>query len=72
MRKCGFEFLSQSFYSPDPHPPSYLVGPATSTYILDRLKKHLRGQRYENDNEPTAVVEGWLECVCVGGGGGEG
>ena len=53
VRDCGFELL--------PHPP-YSPDLATSDFFLfSKLKKELRGQRYDDDDELMLAVEGFCK-----------
>ncbi|XP_048243687.1 histone-lysine N-methyltransferase SETMAR-like [Haliotis rufescens] len=57
VQECGYELLPHPPYSPDLAPSDF--------HLFPRLKKHLRGRRFEDDDELTAAVEGWLwgpEC----------
>ncbi|XP_048253299.1 histone-lysine N-methyltransferase SETMAR-like [Haliotis rufescens] len=50
VQECGYELLSHPPYSPDLAPSDF--------HLFPRLKKHLRGRRFEDDDELTAAVEG--------------
>ena len=52
VRECGYELLPHPPYSPDLAP--------SDCHLFPRLKKHLRGRRFDDDGELTAAVEGWL------------
>ena len=52
VRECGYELLPHPPYSPDLAPSDF--------HLFPRLKKHLRGRRFDDDGELTAAVEGWL------------
>ena len=51
VRDCGFELLPHPPYSPDLAPSDY--------YLFSELKKELRGQRYDDDDELMLAVEGF-------------
>ncbi|XP_071083734.1 histone-lysine N-methyltransferase SETMAR-like [Haliotis cracherodii] len=51
VQECGYELLPHPPYSPDLAPSDF--------HLFPRLKKHLRGRRFEDD-ELTAAVEVWL------------
>ena len=52
VRECGYELLPHPPYSPDLAPSDF--------HLFPKLKKYLRGRRFDDDNELTATVEGWL------------
>ena len=52
VREYGYELLPHPPYSPDLAPSDF--------HLFPRLKKHLRGRRFDDDGELTAAVEGWL------------
>ncbi|XP_048251006.1 histone-lysine N-methyltransferase SETMAR-like [Haliotis rufescens] len=52
VQECGYELLPHPPYSPDLAPSDF--------HLFPRLKKHLRGRRFEDDDELAAAVEGWL------------
>ncbi|XP_071102349.1 histone-lysine N-methyltransferase SETMAR-like [Haliotis cracherodii] len=52
VQDCGYDLLPHPPYSPDLAPSDF--------HLFPRLKKHLRGRRFEDDDELTAAVEGWL------------
>ena len=51
VRECGYELFPHPLYSPDLAP--------SDLHLFPRLKKHLWGRRFEEDDELTAAVEGW-------------
>lgn len=53
VQECGYELLPHPPYSPDLAPSDY--------HLFGNLKKHLRGQRFDDDDELTGVAEGWFE-----------
>jgi histone-lysine N-methyltransferase SETMAR len=55
IRDCGFEELPHPPYSPDLAPSDF--------YLFGHLKKHLRGQRFSDDEELKAASEQYLEMV---------
>ncbi|XP_071093779.1 histone-lysine N-methyltransferase SETMAR-like [Haliotis cracherodii] len=52
VHECGNELL--------PHPPYFPDLAPSHFHLFPRLKKNLRGRRFEDDDELTAAVEGWL------------
>ncbi|XP_071109960.1 histone-lysine N-methyltransferase SETMAR-like [Haliotis cracherodii] len=52
VQECGYELL--------PHPPYSPDQVSSDFHLFPRLKKHLRSRRFEDDDELTAAVEGWL------------
>ena len=52
VRECGYELLPHPPYSPDLAPSDF--------HLFPRLKKHIRGRRFQDDDELTAAVEGFL------------
>lgn len=48
-----FELLKDPPYSPNLAPNDF--------YLFPRLKKHLRGKKFEDDNEVMAAVEAFWE-----------
>ena len=50
--RCGFELLPHAPYSPDLAPSDF--------YLFPKLKSHLRGRRFESDNDVICAVEGYL------------
>ena len=55
--RCGFELLSHAPYSPDLAPSDF--------YLFPKLKFHLRGCRYESDNDVICAVEAYLEAQTI-------
>ena len=53
IRECKFEQLNHPPYSPDLAPSDY--------YLFGNLKSHLRGTRFQDDDELKAATEAWLE-----------
>ena len=53
VRDCGFELLPHPPYSPDLAPSDF--------FLFSKLKKELRGQRYEDDDELMLAVEGFCK-----------
>ena len=53
VRDCGFELLPHPPYSPDLAP--------TDFFLFSKLKKELRGQRYDDDDELMLAVEGFCK-----------
>lgn len=53
VKECGFEVLPHPPYSPDLAPSDY--------HLFPKLKKHLRGKRYSDDNELMDAVQAWSE-----------
>lgn len=53
IQDAGFELLEHPPYSPDLAPSDF--------YLFPRLKEHLRGKKFLNDNEVMAAVEAYLE-----------
>ena len=51
--KCGFKILPHPPYSPDLAPSDFFLFPS--------LKKHLKGQRFHNNEDVISVVEEWFE-----------
>ena len=54
--RLGFETLPHPPYSPDLAPSDY--------FLFSKLKKELRGQRYDDDNELMLAVEGYFRGQC--------
>lgn len=52
IRDAGFEQLPHPPYSPDLAPSDF--------HLFPHLKRHLRGQRFDNDNELVQAVQGWF------------
>ena len=52
-RQCRFELLNHPPYSPDLSPCDY--------YLFPKLKYHLKGNRYDNDEQVIADAEDWFE-----------
>ena len=53
VRDCGFELLPHPPYSPDLAPSDF--------FLFPKLKKELRGQRYDDDDELMLAVEGFCK-----------
>ena len=53
VRDCGFELLPHPPYSPDLAPSDF--------FLFSKLKKELRGQRYDDDDELMLAVEGFCK-----------
>ena len=53
VRDCGFELLPHPPYSPDLAPSDF--------FLFYKLKKELRGQRYDDDDELMLAVEGFCK-----------
>ena len=53
VRDCGFELLPNPPYSPDLAPSDF--------FLFSKLKKELRGQRYDDDDELMLAVEGFCK-----------
>jgi histone-lysine N-methyltransferase SETMAR len=53
IQDAGFELLDHPPYSPDLAPSDF--------YLFPRLKEHLRGKKFLNDNEVMAAVEAFLD-----------
>ena len=53
VRDCGFELLLHPPYSPDLAPIDF--------FLFSKLKKELRGQRYDDDDELMLAVEGFCK-----------
>ena len=53
IRECKFEQLNHQSYSPDLVPSDY--------YLFRNLKSHLRGTRFQDDDELKAATEAWFE-----------
>ena len=53
VRDCGFELLPHPPYSPDRAPSDF--------FLFSKLKKELRGQRYDDDDELMLAVEGFCK-----------
>ena len=53
VRDCGFELLPHPPYSPDLAPSGF--------FLFSKLKKELRGQRYDDDDELMLAVEGFCK-----------
>ena len=53
IRECKFEQLNHPPYSPDLAPSDY--------YLFRNLKSHLRGTRFQNDDELEAATDAWFE-----------
>ena len=51
---CGFELLPHAPYSPDLAPSDF--------YLFPKLKTHLRGHHFGNNNEVIHAVEEYLEA----------
>lgn len=54
-KKIGLELLEHPPYSPDLTPSDFY------SILFPRLKKHLRGKKFEDNSEVMAAVEGFLE-----------
>ncbi|CAH1257192.1 SETMAR [Branchiostoma lanceolatum] len=52
--QCGFELLPHPPYSPDLAPSDF--------YLFPKLKFHLRGHRFETDDDVIHAVEAYLEA----------
>ncbi|XP_066302907.1 histone-lysine N-methyltransferase SETMAR-like [Branchiostoma lanceolatum] len=52
--QCGFELLPHPPYSPDLAPSDF--------YLFPKLKSHLRGHRFETDDDVIHAVEAYLEA----------
>ena len=52
VRECGYKLFPHPLYSTHPAP--------SDLHLFPRLKKHLCGRWFEEDEELTAAVEGWL------------
>lgn len=52
IQKLGFTVLDHPAYSPDLAPSDY--------HLFPKLKEHLRGRRYQSDEELKTVVRRWL------------
>ena len=52
LRDCGFEEMSHPPYSPDLAPCDF--------HLFPKLKGHLRGTRYDDDDELKSATEEWL------------
>ena len=53
VRDCGFELPPHPPYSPDLAPSDF--------FLFSKLKKELRGQRYDDDDELMLAVEGFCK-----------
>lgn len=53
LHEAGFEQLAHPAYSPDLAPSDF--------YLFRHLKAHLRGQRFENDNDVCHAAEAFFE-----------
>ena len=53
IRECKFEQLNHPPYSPELAPSDY--------YLFRNLKSHLRGTRFQDDDELKAATEAWFE-----------
>ena len=53
VRDCGFELLPHPPYSPDLAPSDF--------FLFSKLKKELRGQRYDDDDELMLAAEGFCK-----------
>ena len=53
IRQAGFQVLDHPPYSPDLAPSDF--------HLFPNLKKHLRGTRYESNQEVIQVVEDWFQ-----------
>ena len=53
IHDCDFQQLNHQPYSSDLAPSDF--------HLFRHLKKHLRGHRFADDNQPTGAVEGWFE-----------
>lgn len=53
IQEMGFELVEHPPYSPDLAPSDF--------YLFPRLKKHLRGKKFEDNSEVMAAVEAFLE-----------
>jgi [histone H3]-lysine36 N-dimethyltransferase SETMAR len=53
IRECGFEQINHPPYSPDLAPSDF--------YLFSNLKKHLRGKRFEDDNEVISAVKSYFD-----------
>ncbi|XP_067653385.1 fibronectin type 3 and ankyrin repeat domains protein 1-like [Haliotis asinina] len=53
VQECGYEILPHPPYSPDLAPSDY--------HLFPHLKKHLRGRRFQDDNELIAATEASFE-----------
>ncbi|XP_067660295.1 histone-lysine N-methyltransferase SETMAR-like [Haliotis asinina] len=51
-RECGYEILPHPPYSPDLAPSDF--------HLFPRLKKHIRGKKFQDDDELIAAMEGFL------------
>ena len=49
VKKCGFQEIEHPPYSPDPAPSDY--------YLFSKLKKNLRGRKFDDDEVKSAVME---------------
>ena len=58
VMKCGCKLI--------PHPPHSPHLSTSEFHLFPRLKKHFRGQRFEDDNALTAAAKGCLEGQDVG------
>ena len=48
MKECGFKKIEHPPYSPDLAPSDY--------YLFSKLKKYLRGRKFDDDEEDKAAV----------------
>lgn len=53
IHQAGFELVGHPPYSPDMAPSDF--------YQFPKLKEHLRGTKFLNDNDVMEAVEAWLE-----------
>jgi histone-lysine N-methyltransferase SETMAR len=53
LEKCGFELIPHPPYSPDLAPSDF--------FLFQHLKKHLRGTRFNDDEELKSATEAWFE-----------
>lgn len=55
VHQCGFEELPHPPYSPDLAPSDF--------HLFPKLKEHLRGKRFADNNELKAVVNGYFRVA---------
>ena len=53
IRECKFELLN--------HPPYSIDLAPSDCYLFQNLKSHLRGTRFQDDDELNAATEAWFE-----------
>jgi hypothetical protein len=55
LRALKFEVLKHPPHSPDLAPSDF--------HLFERMKEHLRGQKFVNDNDVMEGVQSWLKAM---------